>query len=81
MKLKELWKRSKSYKKKSWPSTSEDVELLLAVIDVKVLSRALRMMRMNKEQVFWCEEKMKKVGFAEDAKLVHRDPSPILFPC
>ncbi|KAH6773279.1 hypothetical protein C2S52_003853 [Perilla frutescens var. hirtella] len=61
MKVKELWKRSKSYKKKSWPSTAEDVEMLLGLIDVKVLSRALRMMKIRKEEVFWCEEKMKKL--------------------
>ncbi|XP_057769460.1 uncharacterized protein LOC130989474 isoform X2 [Salvia miltiorrhiza] len=79
MKLKELWKRSKSYKKKSWPSTAEDVEMLLGLIDVKVLSRVLRMIRISKEQLFWCEEKMKKLGLP-DGKL-QRDPSPILFPC
>ncbi|XP_047958058.1 uncharacterized protein LOC125203693 [Salvia hispanica] len=79
MRLKELWKKSKSYKKKSWPSTAEDVEMLLGLIDVKVLSRALRMIRISKEQLFWCEEKMKKLSLP-DGKL-QRDPSPILFPC
>lgn len=79
MRLKELWKKSKSYKKKSWPSTAEDVEMLLGLIDIKVLSRALRMIRISKEQLFWCEEKMKKLSLP-DGKL-QRDPSPILFPC
>ncbi|PIN23889.1 hypothetical protein CDL12_03400 [Handroanthus impetiginosus] len=79
MKLKELWKRSKSYKKKSWPTTAEDAEMLLGLIDVKVLSRALRMVKISKEQLFWCEEKMKKLVLS-DGKL-QREPSPILFPC
>lgn len=79
VKLKELWKRSKSYKKKSWPGAAEDVQMLLGLVDVKVLSRALRMIRISKEQLFWCEEKMKKLGLS-DGKL-QRDPSPILFPC
>lgn len=79
VKLKELWKRSKSYKKKSWPGAAEDVQMLLGLVDMKVLSRALRMIRMSKEQLFWCEEKMKKLGLS-DGKL-QRDPSPILFPC
>ncbi|KAL0354368.1 UNVERIFIED_CONTAM: hypothetical protein Sradi_3883700 [Sesamum radiatum] len=79
MKLKELWKRSRSYKKKSWPSTAEDVEMLLGLVDVKVLTRVVRMMRISKEQLIWCEEKMKKLGLC-NGKL-HREPSPILFPC
>ncbi|KAL2531908.1 Protein of unknown function (DUF1666) [Abeliophyllum distichum] len=41
MKLKELWKRTKSYKKKSWPSTQEDTEMLLGLIDSKIVSRVL----------------------------------------
>lgn len=79
MKLKELMKKSKSYKKKCWPTNAEDVETLLGLIDVKVLSRVLRMVRISKEQLFWCEEKMKKL-VVSNGKL-QRDPSPILFPC
>ncbi|KAL0414941.1 UNVERIFIED_CONTAM: hypothetical protein Slati_3326000 [Sesamum latifolium] len=79
MKLKEVWKRSRSYKKKSWPSRGEDVEMLLGVVDVKVVTRVVRMMRISKEQLIWCEEKMKKLGLC-DGKL-QREPSPILFPC
>lgn len=79
MKVKELCKKSKSWKKKSWPQTYEDVELLFGVIDIKVLSRVLRMVRISKEQLIWCEEKLKKLHVS-DGKLL-RDPSPILFPC
>ncbi|KAL2460766.1 Protein of unknown function (DUF1666) [Abeliophyllum distichum] len=79
MKLKELWKRTKSYKKKSWPSTQEDTEMLLGLIDSKIVSRVLRMAKISKEQLFWCEEKMKKLAIS-DGKL-QRDPSLILFPC
>ncbi|XP_024934137.1 uncharacterized protein LOC107428183 [Ziziphus jujuba] len=79
MKLKELRKRRKGWKKRSWPLSQEDIQLLFSLIDVKVLSRVLRMVRISKEQLFWCEEKMKKLNLS-DGKL-HRDPSPILFPC
>ncbi|KAL3636910.1 hypothetical protein CASFOL_019209 [Castilleja foliolosa] len=78
-KLKDVWKRNKSYKKKTWPSTSDDVEMLLGLIDVKVLLRILRMVRISKEQLFWCEEKIKKLGFSEGK--LQRDPTPIVFPC
>lgn len=79
MKLKEQRKKSRSWRKNTWPSVHEDVELLLSSIDVKVISRVLRMVWISKEQLFWCEEKMKKINFL-NGKL-HRDPSPILFPC
>ncbi|XP_065864249.1 uncharacterized protein [Euphorbia lathyris] len=79
MKLKELCKKSKGWKKKSWPQTYEDVELLFGIIDMKILSRVLRMVRISKEQLIWCEEKMKKLALS-DGKL-RRDPSPLLFPC
>nr|XP_011467524.1 PREDICTED: uncharacterized protein LOC101310719 isoform X1 [Fragaria vesca subsp. vesca]XP_011467525.1 PREDICTED: uncharacterized protein LOC101310719 isoform X1 [Fragaria vesca subsp. vesca] len=78
MKLKELRKKRKSWKK-SWPQAQEDVQLLFSLVDVKVLSRVLRMGRISKEQLFWCEEKMKKLDLV-DGKL-WRDPSPTLFPC
>ena len=79
MKLKEVCRRMKGWKKKSWPSGQEGVELFLWLIDVKVMRRVLRMVRITKEQLFWCEEKMKKLDIS-DGKL-QRDPSPILFPC
>ncbi|KAJ0794421.1 hypothetical protein HanPI659440_Chr04g0139071 [Helianthus annuus] len=78
VKLKELWKRRKGGKKNEWPATQEEVELLLGLIDVKVMGRVLRMVKISKEQLFWSEEKMKKLDVS--AKL-QRDPSPILFPC
>ncbi|KAL6496860.1 hypothetical protein OROGR_028789 [Orobanche gracilis] len=81
MKVKELWKRSRSYyKKKSWPTAAEDVEILLGLIDVKVVARVLRMSRISKQEWFWCEEKMKKLCLSNGNKF-QRDPSPVLFPC
>lgn len=80
MKLKELRKRRKGGgRKESWPGTEEEVELLLGLIDAKVVSRVLRMMRISKEQLFWSEEKMKKLDLSKGK--LQRDPSPILFPC
>lgn len=79
LKLKEQRKRTKSWKKKAWPSIAEDVDLLLGTIDVKVLSRVVRMVKMSKEQLFWCEEKMKRIDWCDGQ--LERDPSPILFPC
>lgn len=77
VKLKEL--RKKGWRKNSWPQKHEEVQLLLGLIDAKILSRVLRMTRMTREQLFWCEEKMKKLDLSNNR--LERDPCPILFPC
>ncbi|XP_047342349.1 uncharacterized protein LOC124945877 [Impatiens glandulifera] len=79
LRLKELRKRKKSWKKKSWPTTGEEVDLLFGLIEIKLLLRVLRTEKITKEQLLWCDEKMKKIEIS-DGKL-QRDPSPILFPC
>ncbi|KAJ9559600.1 hypothetical protein OSB04_004760 [Centaurea solstitialis] len=82
VKLKELWKKRKGGKKNhQWPATQEEVELLLGLIDVKVISRVLRMVKISKEHLFWSEEKMKKLDISTTTGKLQRDPSPILFPC
>ncbi|GMI93185.1 hypothetical protein like AT3G20260 [Hibiscus trionum] len=78
LKLKELRKKRKGWKQNSWPRLSEDVPLLFGLIDIRIISRVLGMARMSKDELFWCEEKMKKLDFC-DGRL-QRDPSPILFP-
>ncbi|KAI4330049.1 hypothetical protein MLD38_028361 [Melastoma candidum] len=77
--LKELRKKRKGWKTKTWPRTYDDADLLLGLVDVKIVSMVLRSERITKEQLTWCEEKMKKLELA-DWKLC-RDPSPLLFPC
>ncbi|CAH9118722.1 unnamed protein product [Cuscuta europaea] len=79
IKLKDSRKRSKKRKQQMWPSTAADVDLLLGLIDVKVMARVLRMEKITKEHLFWCEEKMKKLDVS-DGKF-HRDPTILLFPC
>ncbi|KAI3773340.1 hypothetical protein L1987_47865 [Smallanthus sonchifolius] len=81
VKLKELWKKRKGGKKNEWPATQEEVDLLLGLIDGKVTSRVLRMAKISKEQLFWSEEKIKKLDLSAATGKLQRDPSPILFPC
>ncbi|KAK8940218.1 hypothetical protein KSP40_PGU021568 [Platanthera guangdongensis] len=75
-KLKELSKK-KGWTN-SWPATSSEAELLLALIDVQVVQRVLRMARISKEKLLWCDEKVSKLDLSGN-KLV-RNGSPILFP-
>ncbi|XP_062194897.1 uncharacterized protein LOC133898281 isoform X2 [Phragmites australis] len=78
-KVKELFKKKKGWKKKTWPATMEEVQLLFALIDIKVVWRVLRMSKLSKEQLLWCEEKMSKLDLSDNR--LRRDGSPILFPC
>lgn len=78
IKLKELQRKKKGWKKKSWPPTAEEVELFFALIDIKVMSRVLKMTKISKEQLLWCEEKMSKLDFS--GSKLQRNGSPLLFP-
>uniref|UniRef100_M8C8I4 Uncharacterized protein n=1 Tax=Aegilops tauschii TaxID=37682 RepID=M8C8I4_AEGTA len=51
MKVKELFKKKKGWKSKTWPTTMEEVQLLFALTDIKVVSRVLRMAKLSKEQL------------------------------
>lgn len=79
IKLKELQRKKKGWKKKSWPPTAGEVELFFTLIDIKVMSRVLKMTKISKEQLLWCEEKMSKLNFS--GSKLQRNGSPILFPC
>nr|GMC51976.1 uncharacterized protein LOC109190249 isoform X1 [Ipomoea batatas] len=79
IKLKYQWKKKKNWKKKSRTCTPAGADLLLGLVDVEVMERVLRMDKITKEQLFWCEEKMKKLDLSRGK--LQRDPSPLLFPC
>ncbi|KAL0801760.1 hypothetical protein Bca101_056936 [Brassica carinata] len=78
-KLKEIRKGGK-YTKKKKMSIEEEMEILMGLIDLKVVSRVLRMNEMNEEKLHWCEEKMSKVKIIQDGKAFQRDSTPLFFP-
>ncbi|MQM08168.1 hypothetical protein Taro_041023 [Colocasia esculenta] len=53
-------------------------DLLFSQIDLKLVSRVLKMTRITTDQLVWCHKKLSKIGFV-DRKLV-REPSFFLFP-
>ena len=55
------------------------MEILMSLIDLKVVSRVLRMAEITQEQLHWCEDKMSKIRIFEGKKL-QRDSSPLFFP-
>ncbi|KAG6496441.1 uncharacterized protein LOC121990392 [Zingiber officinale] len=84
MRLKDLLKGRRCLKGK-WPSLKDEDEdededemvILMALIDMKIVSRTLRMAEIRQEQLHWCEEKMIKVRVWDGT--IERDSSP-LFP-
>ncbi|RZS07790.1 hypothetical protein BHM03_00038684 [Ensete ventricosum] len=74
--LKDLWKRRRCLTKKR-REREEEMEILMGLIDMKIVSRVLRMPEISQEQLRWCEEKMSKVK-VWDGK-IQRDSSPLFF--
>lgn len=77
IKLKDL-RRVRTCIRKRKLTVEEEMEILMGLIDLKLVSRVLRMSDMSEEQLHWCEEKMSKVRVL-DGKL-QRDSSPLFFP-
>jgi hypothetical protein len=78
-KLKEM-RRGGKYMRKKKMSIEEEMEILMGLIDLKVVSRVLRMNEMNEENLHWCEEKMSKVKIIQGGKVLQRDSTPLFFP-
>ncbi|XP_038680422.1 uncharacterized protein LOC119981402 [Tripterygium wilfordii] len=77
MKLKDL-RRARNCIRKRRLTVDEEMEILMGLIDLKLVSRVLRMSDLGGEQMHWCEEKMSKVRVS-DGKL-KRDSSTLFFP-
>ncbi|KAJ4713397.1 Ribosomal protein L34Ae [Melia azedarach] len=76
-KLKDLRRCRKCIRKKRL-TVEEEVEIMMGLIDLQVVSRVLRMTDISEEQLHWCEEKMSKVSILEGK--LQRDSSPLFFP-
>ncbi|KAK4261117.1 hypothetical protein QN277_004162 [Acacia crassicarpa] len=55
-----------------------DLEQMVAQVQLKLISRVLSMSKLRKDQLIWCNEKLKKITFV-DTK-VRVEPSFLLFP-
>ncbi|KAI7758261.1 hypothetical protein M8C21_003607 [Ambrosia artemisiifolia] len=77
LKLKDLQRSHKCFRKRRLKLDNE-MELLMAQIDLKVVSRVLRTTDLTDEQLHWCEDKMTRVKIS-NGKL-QRDSSPLFFP-
>ncbi|XP_071703198.1 uncharacterized protein [Rutidosis leptorrhynchoides] len=77
LRLKDL-RRSRKCLRRRRSKVQNEMEVLMAQIDLKVVSRVLRTTDLSEEQMHWCEDKMTKVKIY-DGKL-QRDSLPLFFP-
>ncbi|XP_042395392.1 uncharacterized protein LOC121985803 isoform X3 [Zingiber officinale] len=56
----------------------QEMDVLMGLTDMKIVSRVLRMPEIRQEQLQWCEEKMSKVKVLDGR--IQRDSSPLFFP-
>lgn len=80
-KLKDLLKTGnclvKKLKKPREDRSNQD--LFFSQVDMKLVSRVLKMSRLTTDQLVWCHMKLSKITFSD--RKIHREPSFLLFPC
>lgn len=84
-KLKEILRSQscivKKFKKNESKSSSVRVkdELLIAQIELRVVSRVMTMSKLTTEKLIWCQEKIDRMSF--NGRKIHMEPSFSLLPC
>ncbi|ONK73868.1 uncharacterized protein A4U43_C03F400 [Asparagus officinalis] len=80
-KLKDILKTGnclvKKFKKPREDRSNQD--LFFSQVDMKLISRVLKMSRITTDQLVWCHMKLSKITFAD--RKIHREQSFLLFPC
>eukprot|EP01018_Ginkgo_biloba_P038492 Gb_33231 [translate_table: standard] len=78
VKVRDLQRRGRCLLKRLHPSTGEGFEILMALVDIKVVSRVLKMSRITTDHLQWCQKKLNKLSVSEGK--VHRECCTVLFP-
>ena len=67
----------KKFKKPREDRSNQD--LFFSQVDMKLVSRVLKMTKITTDQLVWCHKKLSKITIAD--RKIHREPSFLLFPC
>jgi len=67
----------KKFKKAREDRSNQD--LFFSQVDMKLVSRVVKMSKITTDQLVWCDKKLSKITFAD--RKIHREPSFLLFPC
>ncbi|KAJ3694417.1 hypothetical protein LUZ60_009897 [Juncus effusus] len=78
MRINDIVRQGKCVVKRRLVKVEEEMEILMGLIDLKVVSRVLRLPNISEEQLHWCEEKMTKVRVLHGK--IQRELSPLFFP-
>uniref|UniRef100_A0A0D6QYF6 Ribosomal protein L34Ae n=1 Tax=Araucaria cunninghamii TaxID=56994 RepID=A0A0D6QYF6_ARACU len=78
LKVRELQRRGRCIIKRLDPRTGEGLEILMALVDIKLVYRVLKMSRITSDQLQWCLKKLNKLGVSHGK--VQRGRSTLLFP-
>ncbi|KAG7651141.1 putative ribosomal protein L34Ae [Arabidopsis thaliana] len=54
-------------------------ELLIAQIELRLVSRVMYMSKLTTEKLHWCQEKLEKISF--NGRKIHMEPYFLLLPC
>ncbi|KAI9111438.1 hypothetical protein K1719_017128 [Acacia pycnantha] len=68
----------RKFQKQNKHKVELDLEQMVAQVQLKLISRVLSMSKLRKDQLIWCNDKLKKITFV-DTK-VRVEPSFLLFP-
>lgn len=82
-KLKDLLRGSNNFSVKKLEKQEEaglsySLILFIAQVDLKLISRVLRMSKLTVDQLLWCNQKLNQITFLN--RKVHLEPALLLFP-
>uniref|UniRef100_A0A0C9RL59 TSA: Wollemia nobilis Ref_Wollemi_Transcript_12761_3126 transcribed RNA sequence n=1 Tax=Wollemia nobilis TaxID=56998 RepID=A0A0C9RL59_9CONI len=78
LKVRELQRRGRCIIKRLDPRTGEGLEILMALVDIKLVYRVLKMSRITSDHLQWCQKKLNKLHVSHGK--VQRGRSTLLFP-
>lgn len=79
LKVRELQRRGRCLIKRLDPvARGEGIEILMALVDIKLVSRVLKMSRISTNHLQWCQKRLGKLGIHKGK--VHRARGTVLFP-
>lgn len=79
LKVRELQRRGRCLIKRLDPvARGEGIEILMALVDIKLVSRVLRMSRITTDHLQWCQKRLGKLSIRKGK--VHRARGTVLFP-
>lgn len=79
LKVRELQRRGRCLIKRLDPmARGEGIEILMALVDIKLVSRVLRMSRISTDHLQWCQKRLGKLSVRKGK--IHRARGAVLFP-